>query len=98
LSRCFLFQFRQFFHNLHRLHTYRYHLFNQAHNVFRIIGPVGVIGDAAAFVGFDAVLVNNPIESRAVAEAIFKDFGGNAGEGEEVVVDEESNSIVMSPK
>jgi hypothetical protein len=43
-------------------------------------------------------LINNPIEGGAVAETIFKDFGGNAAEGKEVVVDEESNSIVMSPK
>jgi hypothetical protein len=39
-------------HNLHRLHADRHHLFDQAHNVFGIIGAVRVVGNAAAFVSF----------------------------------------------
>lgn len=47
---------------------------------------IGVVGDAAAGVGGDAVLVDDPFEGAAVAEFVFVDFGRDAAEGEEVVV------------
>ena len=40
-----------------------------AQDVFGIAGAVGVVDDAAAFVGVDAVLVDDPFERGAVAEA-----------------------------
>jgi len=51
---------------------------------------IGIVGDAATFVGFDLVLVDNPIEGRAIAETIAEGFGGNACQGEEIVVSETS--------
>ena len=55
-----------------------------------IVFPVGVIGDAAALVGRDLVLVNDPLQRGAVAEAVFVCLWRDAGEGEELVVDERS--------
>ena len=49
------------------------------------VGAVGVVGDAAAFVGFDAAVVDDPFEGGAVAEAVVEDFGRDAVEREEVV-------------
>ena len=43
---------------------------------------------AAAFIGGDLVLVNDPFEGAAVAELVFVDLGRDVGEGEEVVVAE----------
>ena len=51
-----------------------------------IIRPVGVVGDAAAAISLDLVLVDDPIERGAVAEAIVEDCRWDAAEGEEVVV------------
>jgi len=83
-----LLQFRQSLHNLHRLHTHRHHFFDQPHNVFGIIGAVRIVRDAAALVGFDTILVYDPVESGTVTEAVFKGFGGNAAEGQKLVVDD----------
>jgi hypothetical protein len=55
-------------------------LAHEADDVFFIIGVVGVAGDAAAFVGADLILVDDPIESAAVAEAVVEDFGRDFGE------------------
>ena len=41
-----------------------------------VVGAVGIVHDAAAFVGFDAVLVNDPFGGGAVAEAAVEGFGG----------------------
>ena len=56
-------------------------LADEADDVFLIIGVVGVAGDAAAFVGADLVLVDDPIEGAAVAEAVVEDLGRDFGEG-----------------
>ena len=40
-----------------------------------IVVAVGVVNDAGALVGGDAILVNHPSEGAAVAEAVFVDFG-----------------------
>lgn len=37
-----------------------------------VVKSIGVAGDATAFIGRDCVLVNDPIEGRAVAEAILE--------------------------
>ena len=55
-------------------------LADEADDVFFIIRVVGVAGDAAAFVGADLVLVDDPVQRAAVAEAVVEDFGRNLGE------------------
>ena len=67
-------QLRQPRHDLDRLQADADHLAEQAQDVLRIVGAVGVVDDAAAFVGLDAVLVDHPFEGGAVAEAV----GGRA--------------------
>ena len=44
--------------------------------MLRVVGAVGVVDDAAAFVGSDAVLVDDPFEGGAVAEAVVEGCGG----------------------
>lgn len=56
---------------------------DKADDVFFIIRVVGVAGDAAAFVGADLVLVDDPIEGAAIAEAVVEDFGWNFRECEQ---------------
>lgn len=51
-------------------------------------GAVGVVGDVGAGVGGDAILVDDPIEGGAVAEAVAKGGGWDAPEGEGFVVAE----------
>ncbi len=47
---------------------------------------VGVVDDAGARVGGDTVLVDDPFEGGAIAEALVKDGGRDTAQGEEVVV------------
>ena len=54
----------------------------------RVVLAVGVVDDAGAFVGGDLVLVDDPLERGAIAEAVVEGGGRDAVEGEEVVVDE----------
>jgi len=49
---------------------------------------LGVVDDAGALVGRDLVLVDDPFEGGAVAEAVVIRGGGDAAQGEEVVVAE----------
>jgi hypothetical protein len=44
-------------------------------DVLGIIGTVGVVDDAGAVVGGDLILVHDPFEGAAVAEAVFVDLG-----------------------
>ena len=60
-------------------------LADEADDVFFIIRVVGVAGDSAAFVGADLVLVDDPIEGAAVAEAVVEDFGRDFRERERFV-------------
>lgn len=53
-------------------------LADEANDVLGIVRAVGVVDDAGAFVGGDAVLVDHPFEGAAIAEAVFVDFGRNA--------------------
>jgi hypothetical protein len=48
--------------------------------VFGIVFPVGIVDDAAAFVGRHLILVDDPFEGASVAEFVFVDLGGSAGE------------------
>jgi len=56
--------------------------------VLGIVGAVGVVDDAGAGVGGDAVLVDDPFKGAAVTEAVFVDLGRDATQGEEAVVAE----------
>jgi len=62
-------------------------LADEADDVFGVVGAVGVAGDAAAFVGGHLVLIDDPIEGGAVAEAVVEDLGRDAFQGEGVVDD-----------
>ena len=73
---------RQALDDDHCIQAHRDHLAKQAHDVLRVVGAVRVVDDAAAFVGFDAVLVDDPFEGGAVAEAVGEGGGGDAIEGE----------------
>ena len=81
-------QLRQPLHNSHRLQTHAYHLPNQPQNILRIIPPVRIVHNPAALVRLDAVLVDDPFERGAIAEAIVESFGGNAVQRQEVIVAE----------
>ena len=51
-----------------------HYLTNQPHDVLRIIRAVGIVGDAAAFVGADLILIDDPFERGAIAQPILKHF------------------------
>jgi len=58
---------QQSHHDPHCLQTRPYHLPHEPHDVFWVIISIRVGADAAAFVLFDLVLVNDPGEGAAVA-------------------------------
>src|SRR5208282_3694430 len=64
------------------------HLSDQADDVLRIVGAIWIVGDAASFVGRDLILIDDPFECGAIAEAIVVGFFRDSGEREELVVDE----------
>jgi hypothetical protein len=63
-------------------------LADEAEDVLRVVGAVGVVDDAGAFVGRDLVLVDDPFDGGAIAEAVVEGGGGDPAEEEEVVVAE----------
>jgi|SRR5579862_599718 len=67
---------RKRIHNCHGFHTHTHNLPNEADDVVGVVFAVGVGFDAAAFVFGDLVLVDDPIDGGAVAEAVEEDFGG----------------------
>jgi len=62
------------------------YLTDQADSIFGVVGAVRVVDYAAAFVCGDLVLVDDPFQGAAVAEAVFVDFGRDAAQGQEAVV------------
>ena len=64
-------------------------LADEAEDVFGVVFAVGVVGYAAALVGGDLVLVDDPVEGRAIAESVFVGLGRNTGEGEKRVVEKQ---------
>ena len=77
---------RQPLHNLHRLQTHANDLPYQLNNILRLIWPVRVVDDAAAFVCLDPILVDDPLQGGAVAEAVGEGLGGDPVQCEEFVV------------
>ena len=63
-------QRRQRLHDLYGFQAQADDFADQAHDVLGVVGAVGVVDDAAALVGLDAVLVDDPVEGGAVAEAV----------------------------
>ena len=63
-------------------------LADEAEVVAFVVLAIGVVGDAGAGVGGDAVLVDDPVEGRAVAEAVVEGGGWDAAEGEGFVAAE----------
>jgi hypothetical protein len=63
-------------------------LADEAEDVAFVFVAVGVVGDVGAGVGGDAVLVDDPFEGGAVAEAVVEGGGWDAAEGEGFVVAE----------
>jgi len=63
-------------------------LADETEDVLVVVFAVGVVDDAGAGVGGDAVLVDDPFEGGAVAEAVVEGGGGDAAQEQEVVVAE----------
>ena len=55
---------RQRLHDLHGFQADGNDLPHQPHDVFRVVLAVGVVGDAAALVGLNLVLVDDPLQRR----------------------------------
>ena len=76
-------------HDFYRFDADADDLADEADDVFLVVGVVGVAGDAAGRRGdsvlFNLVLVDDPIQRAAVAEAVVEDFGRDFGERERVV-------------
>ena len=74
-------------HDIHRLQADCDHLADEAHDVLRVIRAVRIVDNAAALVGADLVLIDDPVQGRTIAQAVFEDFGRNPAESQEIVVD-----------
>ena len=74
-------------YDLHSLEAHRDDLADEAEDVLRVVFAVCVVGDAAAFVGGNLVLVEDSFEGGAVAELVFLGFGRDIFERQELVVD-----------
>ena len=61
-------------------------MLDEAQDVGLVVKVAGVVGDAAAFVRFDTVLVYDPVQGGAVAQFVLVYLGRDAAEGEELVV------------
>src|SRR5262245_27719553 len=72
-------------HQLYRLHAHRYHPTHQPHDVLLVVGTVGIAGDTAALVGAGLVLVDDPLQRRAVAQAVLEALRWDAHESQRLV-------------
>ena len=79
---------REACHDLYGFQADGYYFADEAEDVLKVVGAVGVVDDAASAVGFDVVLVNDPFEVGAVAETVVEGGGGDVVESEEAVVGE----------
>ena len=74
-------QTREVFNDLSGFETDGDDLPYQTQNILRVIVPIGIVGDAAAFVGGDLILIDDPFEGGTVAEAVVVGFFRDFGEG-----------------
>jgi len=70
----------------YRLDAYGYDLADEADDVFGVVFAVGIVDNAGAGIGGDAILVHDPFEDGVIIEAVFVDLGRNAAQGEKAVV------------
>ena len=61
-------------------------LADDAEDVLRVVFAVGIVDDTGACVGRDAILVDDSFEGGVVAEFVVGCGGGNAMQGEKVVI------------
>ena len=67
---------------------------DELHDVVRFVFAVRVVGNGATGVGVGLVLVDHPFQRATVAEAVGEAGFGDAGEGEEVVIDKRGLVLV----
>ena len=75
-----LYQRRQGLHDAHGFEADGDDLLDEADDIFRLVQPVRVVGDAAPGIGRDLILVNHPLQCRAIPQPIVKTFGRDAFE------------------
>jgi len=75
----------QGFYELNGFQAHANDLAREAHDVFGVVGAVGVGADAAVLVFRHLVLVNHPFEGAAIAQAVFKGFRWSADQRERIV-------------
>ena len=75
----------QGFYELYGFQAHADDLAHEAHDVFRVVGAVGIGADAAVLVFGHLVLVNHPFERAAIAQAVFKGFGRNPAQRQGIV-------------
>ena len=71
--------------DLHGLDADADDLADEADDALFVLRVVGVAGNGDAFIGFNLVLVDYPVEGTAVAEAVVERLGRDAGEGERII-------------
>lgn len=77
---------RQFFDDRDCFQRYGDDFSDQLEDVFGIVLVIGIIDDSRPFVGGDAILVDDPVESGAIAQPVFKNFWRDAAECEGFVI------------
>lgn len=82
--------------DLDRFHTDPDDLSDEADDVLGVVGVVGVRADAGAFVFLHPVLIDDPLDRAAVAEAVVEDLRRDASQGKRVV-DLDRSSILAQP-
>jgi len=75
----------QGFHEFNCFQAHANDLADEAHDVFGVVGAVGVGADAAVLVFRHLVLVNHPFERAAIAQAVFKGLGWDAAKRQGIV-------------
>ena len=70
---------RQGTDDLHCLDTNGDDLSDEPQDVILIVAPVRIAFDAGARIARDAILVDNPVQRRTVAEPVIEDLGRNSG-------------------
>ena len=79
-------QGRQPVNNVYCFQTDRDNLSNQTEDILWIFRTIRIILDAAPFVYLHAILIDHPLQRRAIAQPIIKHFRRDALQREELVV------------
>src|SRR5256884_6935278 len=62
----------EFIHQFHSLNAHCYHFPDQAHNILLVIQVVGVAHNTAMLILADLILIDYPIQRRAIAELVLE--------------------------